>query len=127
MGIAGIALVIIIAVAVSFSGTTDITTNVETPKTSVPITLSIQSDLASYNKKDLISISGTSNTSGTINLSIENSKNELVWAEQVTIKNNGKYSTLAIAGGEGWENSGIYTIKADNGKETKSITFSFKA
>ena len=127
MGIAGIALVIIIAVAVSFSGTTDITTKVETPKTPVPITLSIQSDLASYNKKDLISISGTSNTSGTINLSIENSKNELVWAEQVTIKNNGKYSTLAIAGGEGWENSGIYTIKADNGKETKSITFSFKA
>ncbi|AJW70066.1 hypothetical protein [Nitrosopumilus adriaticus] len=127
MGIAGIALVIIIAVAVSFSGTADITTKVETPKTPVPITLSIQSDLASYNKKDLISISGTSNTSGTINLSIENSKNELVWAEQVTIKNNGQYSTLAIAGGEGWENSGIYTIKADNGKETKSITFSFKA
>ncbi|WP_371504103.1 hypothetical protein [Nitrosopumilus adriaticus] len=127
MGIAGITLVIIIAVAVSFSGTTDITTKVETPKTPVPITLSIQSDLASYNKKDLISISGTSNTSGTINLSIENSKNELVWAEQVTIKNNEQYSTLAIAGGEGWENSGIYTIKADNGKETKSITFSFKA
>ena len=127
MGIAGIALVIIIAVAVSFSDTAEITTDVETPKTSVPITLSIQSDLASYNKKDLISISGTSNTSGTVNLSIENSKNELVWAEQVSIKNNGKYSTLAIAGGEGWENSGIYTIKADNGKETKSITFSFKA
>ena len=127
MGITGIALVIIIAVAVSFTGTFDVTPKAETPKTPVSVTLSIQSDLASYNNKDLISISGTSNTSGTVNLSIENSKNELVWAEQVTIKNNGKYSTLAIAGGEGWENSGIYTIKADNGKETKSITFSFKA
>ncbi|MBT8172733.1 MAG: hypothetical protein KJN83_01570 [Nitrosopumilus sp.] len=126
MGMIGIALVIIIAVAVSFTGTSDVPTKVETPKTSVPVTLSIQSDLASYNKKDLISISGTSNTSGTVNLSIENSKNELVWAEQVSIKNNGKYSTLAIAGGEGWENSGTYTIKVDNGKETKSITFSFK-
>ncbi|KAF6246156.1 hypothetical protein C6990_10540 [Nitrosopumilus sp. b3] len=126
MGMVGIALVIIIAVAVSFTGTLDVPTKVETPKTSVPVTLSIQSDLASYNKKDLISISGTSNTSGTVNLSIENSKNELVWAEQVSIKNNGKYSTLAIAGGEGWENSGTYTIKVDNGKETKSITFSFK-
>ncbi|MGY5150484.1 MAG: hypothetical protein ACW9W3_10535 [Candidatus Nitrosopumilus sp. bin_68KS] len=126
MGIAGIALVIIIAVAVSFSGTSDVTQKVETPKTLVPVTLSIQSDLTSYNKKDLISISGTSNTSGTVNLSIENSKNELVWAEQVSIKNNGKYSTLAIAGGEGWEYSGTYTIKVDNGKETKSITFSFK-
>ncbi len=126
LGIAGIALVIIIAVAVSFSGTSDVTPKVETPKTLVPVTLSIQSDLTSYNKKDLISISGTSNTSGTVNLSIENSKNELVWAEQVSIKNNGKYSTLAIAGGEGWEDSGTYTIKVDNGKETKSITFSFK-
>ncbi|QLH07571.1 hypothetical protein [Nitrosopumilus ureiphilus] len=126
LGIAAVALIIIIASAVSFSGVLDVTPKVENPKNSIPVTLSIQSDLSSYNKKDLISISGTSNTSGTVNLSIENPKNELVWAEQVSLKSNGKYSTLAIAGGQGWESSGTYTIKVDNGKETKSIPFSFK-
>ena len=125
--VVAVALVIIIAVGVSFSGVSDVATTVKTPTNSIPITLSIQSDLSSYNKKDLISISGVSNTSGTVNLSIENSNNELVWAEQVSIKSNGQYSTLAIAGGEGWETSGTYTIKVDNGKETKSITFSFKS
>jgi hypothetical protein len=125
LGIAGLALIIIIAGASSFSF--DVTPKVETPTSTVPVTLSIQSDLSSYNKQDLISISGVSNTSGTVNLSIENPNNELVWAEQVYLKSNGAYSTLAIAGGQGWENSGTYTIKVDNGKETKSITFAFKA
>jgi hypothetical protein len=127
LGITCVALIIIMAIGVSFSGTSDVTPKVDTPKSSIRVTLSVQSDLSSYNKKDLISISGTSNTSGTVNLSIENPKNELVWAEQVSLKSNGNYSTLAIAGGQGWENTGTYTIKVDNGKETKSITFSFKA
>ena len=125
MGIAGVTLIIIVGIAVSFSGPSDVTPMVDTPKNLIPVTLSIQSDLSSYNKKDLISISGTSNTSGTVNLSIENPKNELVWTEQVSLS-NGEYSTLLIAGGKGWENSGTYTIKVDNGKETTFITFSFK-
>ena len=81
----------------------------------------------SYNNKDIISISGNSDTTGVVNLSIENQNNELVWSEQVSIKNDGRYSTLAIAGGEGWEKSGTYTIKVDNGIEIKSNTFSFTA
>ncbi len=60
-----------------------------------------------------------------MNLSIENINNELVWTEQVSLKSDGRYSTLAIAGGPGWESSGAYTIKIDNGIETKSNTFSF--
>ena len=76
-------------------------------------------------KKDIISISGISDTSGSVNLSIKNKNNELVWEEQVSLKSDGGYSTLAIAGGPGWENSGTYTINVDNGVETKSITFSF--
>jgi hypothetical protein len=32
---------------------------------------------------------------------------------------------LAIAGGPGWEKSGTYTIKVDDGSETKSTQFSF--
>ncbi len=131
LGIGGIALVIIIAVVVSFSGISDITpTNPISDITStVPIsgTLSIQTDLSSYDNKDIISISGVSDTSGTVNLSIENKNNKLVWAEQVSLKSDGRYSTLAIAGGPGWEISGTYTINIDNGIETKSNSFSFTA
>ena len=129
LGVGGVALAIIIAVAVSFSGMSDVSPNTDTKTPTIPETasLSIQTDLSSYDKKDIISISGISETSGTVNLSIENEKNELVWAEQVSIKSNGQFSTLAIAGGSGWDNSGTYTIKVDNGKETKTSTFSFTA
>ena len=120
LGIGGVALVIIIAVAASFNGLSDVT-----PTNSIPDTLSIQTDLSLYDKKDIISISGMSDTSGDVNLSIENKNNELVWAEQVSLKNDGRYSTLAIAGGPGWESSGTYTINIDNGVETRSISFSF--
>ena len=127
LGIGGVALVIIIAVAVSFSGISDGNpTKVET-STTILGGFYIQTDLSSYDKKDIISISGESDTSGTVNLSIENQNNELVWAEQVSLKNDGRYATLAIAAGPGWENSGTYTIKVDNGVETKSNTFSFTA
>jgi len=87
----------------------------------------IKTDFSSYNKKDIISINGISDTSGSVNLSITNQNNELVWTEQVSLKSDGRYSTLAIAGGPGWENSGTYTIKVDNGQETTSNTFSFTA
>ncbi len=122
LGIGGVALVIIIAVAASFSGVSDV------PSTNtISDILSIQTDLSSYDKKDIISISGVSDTTGIVNLSIENKNNELVWAEQVSLKSDGRYSTLAIAGGPGWESSGTYTINIDNGIETKSNTFSFTA
>jgi hypothetical protein len=125
-GIGGLALVIIIAAA-SFSGFTTGITNIDTSFSDVQISLSIQTDLESYNKKDLISISGVSDSIGTVNLSIKNQNNKLVWTEQISLKNGGQFSTLAIAGGDGWEKSGTYTIKVDNGKETKSDTFSFTA
>ena len=91
----------------------------------IQIKLTIQTDLPSYNHKDLISINGISSTSQNVNLSIINQNNEIVWAEQVSVKNDGRYSTLAIAGGSGWENSGTYTLKVDTGSENKSITFLF--
>jgi len=127
VGIGVVALAIIIAVGVSFSGMSDGLPKIDSTNNSVPISLLIQTDLSSYSKKDLISISGISDTSGTVNLSIVNQNDKLVWAEQVSIKNDGKYSTLAIAGGPGWESSGTYTIKVDNGVETKLSTFLFTA
>jgi len=120
----GIALAIIVIVAASFSGSSDVSPNITTPISS-PDSLFIQTDLSSYHEKDLIAINGTSNISGSVNLSIENQNNELVWTEQISTRDNGKFSTLAIAGGPGWESSGDYTIKVDNGKETISNSSSF--
>ena len=127
IGVGGIALIVIIVAAVSLSGFSVGTPKIDTSVDTTLISLSIQTDLSSYNSKDLISINGISDTTGTVNLSIKNQKNELVWAEQVSLKNDGRYSTLAIAGGSGWETSGTYTIIVDNGKETKSDTFSFNS
>jgi len=120
LGIGGVALVIIIVVVASFNGVSDVAST-----NPISDTLSIQTDLSSYDKKDIISISGVSDTTGVVNLSIENKNNELVWTEQVSLKSDGRYSTLAIAGGPGWESSGTYTINIDNGIETTSNTFSF--
>ena len=127
LGVGGIALVAIVIIAVSFSGISDVTPTANTPTDSVSDSLIIKTDFSSYNKKDIISINGISDTSGSVNLSITNQNNELVWTEQVSLKSDGRYSTLAIAGGPGWENSGTYTIKVDNGQETTSNTFSFTA
>jgi len=127
VGIGIVALAIIIAVGISFSGMSDGLSKIDSKNNSIPVSLSINTDLSSYSKNDLISINGVSDTSGTVNLSIVNQNKKLVWEEQVSLKNNGNYSTIAIAGGSGWENSGIYTIKVDNGVETRSSTFSFTA
>ena len=127
VGFGVVALAIIIAIGVSFTGMSDGLSKIDSKNNSVPVSLSIQTDLPSYSKKDLISISGVSDTSEHVSISIMNQNNKLVWTEQVSLKNNGNYSTIAIAGGPGWESSGTYTIKVDNGMETKSSTFSFVA
>ena len=123
LGFAGIGLVAIIAAVLLVSSNTDSISSDSLPP--IKIELSVQSDLSSYSQTDLISINGVSVNSKFVNLSIMNPNNELVWAEQVSVKNNGKYSTLAIAGGSGWENSGSYKIEVGNGSEIKSIIFSF--
>ena len=123
LGFGGVALVIIIVAAIAFSTNSDSFTS--DPKSEIQLTLTIQTDLSSYSHKDIISISGTCNNSEIVNLSIKNEKNNLVWAEQLSIKNNGMYSTLAIAAGSGWENSGTYTVTVDSGSEIKLIKFSF--
>ena len=128
LGVVGVVLVIIIATASSFTISNDPKSPVANdPITPVNAVLSIQTDLPSYNNKDLISISGFSESSGTAVVEITNQKNELVWKDEISIKSNGKYSTLAIAGGPGWDSSGTYAIKVDNGVETTSSTFSFTA
>ena len=119
----GIALVIIISAIILFANNDDSFSS--NTSTQTRTTLSVDTDLSSYSESDLISINGISNNNSVVNLSIENQNNDLVWAEQISVKSNGQYSTLAIAGGSGWEISGTYTLKVDDGNERKSITFSF--
>ena len=124
LGFGGVALIAIIAAALLLSNIDSSTSN---SVTEIKVQLSIQTDLSSYAYKDLISINGMSENSNVVNLSIKNQDDKLVWAEQVSVKNSGIYSTLAIAGGVGWENSGTYTLEADNGSEIKSTNFSFNS
>jgi hypothetical protein len=125
LGFGGVTLIIIIATAILLSNNTDsFSSNPESP---LKVTLSVNTDLNSYAQTDLISINGVSINTEIVNLSIINQNNELVWAEQVSVKNDGRYSTLAIADGSGWEISGTYTLKVENGSEKKSITFLFNS
>ena len=125
LGFGGIAVVIIIAAAFLLSNNID--SSQSNIVSEIKIKLSVQTDLSSYSKSDLISINGVSQNSNIVNLSILNQNNDLVWAEQVSVKSNGGYSTLAIADGEGWENSGTYNIKVEDGTEIKSIKFTFSS
>ena len=124
LGLGGIASVIIIAAFISFSDNTNSFSD-DDMKSDIKLQLSVQTDLSSYGQNDLISISGVSSNSKLVNLSIKNPNNDLVWAEQISVKNSGKYSTLVISGGSGWDTSGTYTIQTDNGSTTKSINFLF--
>lgn len=125
LGFGGIAVVIIIAAALLLSNNID--PSQSNVVSEIKIELSVQTDLSSYSKSDLISINGISQNSNIVNLSILNQNNDLVWAEQVSVKSDGGYSTLAIADGEGWENSGTYNIKVEDGTEMKSIKFTFNS
>ena len=125
LGFGGIAVVIIIAAAFLLSNNID--SSQSNIASEIKIELSVQTDLSSYAKSDLISINGISQNSNIVNLSILNQNNDLVWAEQVSVKSDGGYSTLAIADGEGWENSGTYNIKVEDGTEIKSIKFTFSS
>jgi len=118
-----VAVAIIVAVAIGLSGIQDL------GPVASPITgLTLSSDQLSYNRGDIISISGKSKISlgNSISLSIENEEAELIWAEDVALKDSGTFSTLAIAGGPGWEKSGTYKLKAEHGSEKEEISFSFK-
>jgi len=127
LGIGGALLAIIVIIGISLSGISPIEFDSSQITGDSSSTLSIQTDLSTYQKGDIISISGTSTTSGKLNLSIENQEGQLVWSEQVSVKSDGRFSTLAIAGGSGWDQSGTFTIKVENHLETKSETFSFRA
>ena len=127
---AGLAsLAIIIIVAASLSGDSDISSNMDPTKTSdISKSFVVQTDLSAYNKGDIISISGNSNPSlgNQVTLLIKNPDDKLVWSEQINSKSDGKFSTLTFAGGFGWEKSGTFILIAEGNSEKITNTFSFR-
>jgi len=128
---AGIVIAVIAVIAVIGISSSNInnveeqTALVESVSTSA---LSMQTDEASYQMAEIISISGNikNATDGTVELKIINSNGYKIWNESVNIKTNGEFSTLSIAGGSGWENNGEYILKAQYGDLENEIEFIFK-
>ncbi len=89
------------------------------------VTENIEVDQDSYTRGDIISISGKAPTGTTVNLVISNPSNQQVWSETVSTKANGEFSTLTIAGGEGWAQSGKYTLSSTHSGTTEQVTFDF--
>jgi hypothetical protein len=107
--LAGVAAAIAIIVIVGFTGTTDsdVSTTITEP-------LLVNVDQTTYQRADIISISGNSKSASTqsVELTIENTNGVKIWSENINPKNDGQFSTLIIAGGGGWENDGVYILKA---------------
>ena len=123
VGIAALAVIIIVAASLSETSNISPTTNID-PTSSSTKSFSIKTDVPSYNKGDIISITGTTKASVTqVSLSISNSENEIVWSEQVNVKTNGQFSTLTFAGGPGWGSSGTFTLMAETNSEQAKSTF----
>ena len=125
IAIAVIAVIAVIGISSSnINNVEEQTTLVESVSTSA---LSIQMDDSSYQMAEIISISGNikNTTDGAVELSIINSNGYKIWNEFVNIKNNGKFSTLSIAGGNGWENNGEYILKAQYKDLENKIEFTF--
>lgn len=90
------------------------------------ITKTLEIDSTAYVRGDIISISGkTKDTSQTVRLAISNPSNVEIWTETVTVKPSKTFSTLAIAGGDGWDQAGRYTLTLTYSDVSESIGFSF--
>ena len=120
--LAGVAAAIAIIVIVGFTGTTDsdVSTTITEP-------LLVNVDQTTYQRADIISISGNSKSASTqsVELTIENTNGVKIWSENINPKNDGQFSTLVIAGGGGWENDGVYILKATHSDLASEIKFKF--
>ena len=122
----GVAAAIAIIVIAGFTVTNQTDTIDLVPSTTTePISVNV--DQSTYQKADIISISGVSSPNvGSVELSIEDANNVKIWHEIVNTK-QGEFSTLVIAGGGGWENGGVYTLKVKQDDSANKIEFKFVA
>ncbi len=95
--------------------------------TTITEPLLVNVDQDTYQRADIISISGSSKSTSTqsVELSIENTNGVKIWNENINPKKDGQFSTLVIAGGGGWENNGTYILKATHNDLASKIEFKF--
>jgi len=118
----GVAAAIAIIVIVGFTAINSPIDSIVSSTTSNPLLLNI--DQTTYQRADIISISGDTNSyTKSVELSIENTNGLKIWKENINPKNDGQFSTLIIAGGGGWENNGVYTLKVVQDDLTSEIEF----
>jgi len=121
-GVGAVAAIAIIMFATLSSGGFGDTT------TSSAVSLLVNVDQTTYQRADIISISGDANSyTKSVELSIENTNGVKIWKEIINPKNDGQFSTLIIAGGGGWENNGVYTLKAVQDDSASEIEFKITA
>ena len=126
LGGGGAAAVIAIIVLVGFPATNTPFDSVTSSTTNNPLLVNI--DQTTYQRADIISISGDTNSyTKSVELSIENTNGVKIWKEIINPKNDGQFSTLIIAGGGGWENNGVYTLKAVQDDSASEIEFKITA
>jgi len=122
----GVAAAIAIIVIVGFTAINTPIDSTVSSTTSNPLLVNI--DQTTYQRADIISISGDTNSyTKSVELSIENTNGVKIWKETINPKNDGQFSTLIIAGGGGWENNGVYTLKAVQDDSASEIEFKITA
>ena len=122
----GVAAAIAIIVIVGFTAINTPIDSTLSSTTSNPLLVNI--DQTTYQRADIISISGDTNSyTKSVELSIENTNGVKIWKETINPKNDGQFSTLIIAGGGGWENNGVYTLKAVQDDLASEIEFKIVA
>ncbi len=87
-------------------------------------TKTLETDQTSYAKGDIISISGSTESTIT-KLTISDPDAQEIWTEIVKVKADGKFSTLVIAGGNEWEKAGKYTVTSSAEGKTEKVVFDF--
>jgi len=126
LGGGGAAAVIAIIVLVGFPAINTPFDSVTSSTANNPLLVNI--DQTTYQRADIISISGDTNSyTESVELSIENTNGVKIWKEIINPKNDGQFSTLIIAGGGGWENNGVYTLKAVQDDLASEIEFKIVA
>ena len=122
----GVAAAIAIIVIAGFTVTNQTNTIDFVPSTTTePISVNV--DQSTYQNADIISISGVSSSNAEpVELSIENTNGVKIWNETINPM-HGEFSTLVIAGGGGWENEGVYTLKVKQDDSANKIEFKFVA
>ena len=118
----GVVAAIAIIVIMGFTAINTPIDSTVSSTTSNPLLVNI--DQTTYQRADIISISGDTNSyTKSVELSIENTNGVKIWKETINPKNDGQFSTLIIAGGGGWENNGVYTLKAVQDDSASEIEF----